>query len=253
LLSRFDQCHAQSELDAARYAELGAPRVSLTGNLKLEVPAPPADDAKLAQLKAAVGGRPVFAAASTHAGEESLIIEAHRRLKESFPGLLTMIVPRHPERGPGVAEIARVAGLSAALRSEGGLPDAATDVYVADTIGELGVFYRIAPIVFLGGSLVRHGGQNPIEAAKLGATILHGPHVWNFREIYAALDQAEGAALVADAHNLADLIAAWLRDETARRAVSQRAETAVERLGGALQRTLTAIEPYLMQLRLEHR
>ena len=85
------------------------------------------------------------------------------------------------------------------MRSRGELPDAATDIYVADTVGELGLVYRLAPIVFIGGSLVRHGGQNPIEPAKLGAAILHGPHVWNFAEIYAALDQAHGAEPVADA------------------------------------------------------
>src|SRR5207247_10098627 len=88
--------------------------------------------------------------------------------------------------------IAASAGLNAVERSRGMLPDRGTDVYVADTIGELGLIYRLAPIVFMGGSLVRHGGQNPIEAAKLGAAILHGPHVWNFNEIYAALDQARG-------------------------------------------------------------
>ena len=144
----------------------------------------------------------MIAAASTHAGEETAVIDAHRRLRANFPGLLTIIAPRHPERGPGIAEIARAAGLTPALRSRGELPDATTDIYVADTIGELGLIYRLAPIVFIGGSLVRHGGQNPIEPAKLGAAILHGPHVWNFAEIYAALDQAHGAEPVDDAGQL---------------------------------------------------
>ena len=109
------------------------------------------------------------------------MVEAHRRLRANFPDLLTLIAPRHPERGDGVAEIARAAGLAARLRSRGELPDAATEIYVADTVGELGLIYRLAPIVFIGGSLVRHGGQNPIEPAKLGAAILHGPHVGEFR------------------------------------------------------------------------
>src|SRR6202035_493196 len=135
----------------------------------------------------AVGKRAIIVAASSHAGEESLIIEAHRRLRASFRGLLTVIAPRHPERGPGFVDIDSVAGLPAALRSRGHLPDRATEIYVADTIGELGLMYRLSPIVFMGGSLVRHGGQNPIEAAKLGAAILHGPYVSNFTEIYAAL------------------------------------------------------------------
>src|SRR5205085_9982808 len=113
---------------------------------------------------------------------------------------------------PGIIEIATVAGLPAVLRSRGHLPDRGTEVYVADTIGELGLLYRLAPIVFMGGSLVRHGGQNPIEAAKLGAAIVHGPHVWNFTEIYSALDAARGAEEVADAGRLASRIHAWLHD-----------------------------------------
>lgn len=253
LLNRFDLCLAQSELDASRLSDLGAPRVSLTGNLKLDVPAPPADDSKLKALMRSIGTRPVIAGASTHPGEEKILIESVRRLREAFPELLTIIAPRHPERGVGVMNIAKMAGLKAALRSRGELPSAAIDVYIADTIGELGLFYRAAPVVFMGGSLVRHGGQNPIEAAKLGATILHGPHVWNFRDIYAALDQAEGAWLVSDSNKLATAIASWLGDEAKRKAVSERATEAVGLLGGALQRTLSALEPYIMQLSLERR
>ncbi len=130
-------------------------------------------------------------------------------------------------------------GLQCALRSRGELPDATTDIYVADTIGELGLIYRLAPIVFIGGSLVAHGGQNPIEAAKLGAAILHGPHVWNFAEIYAALDAARGAELVADADQLDGALGALL-DATPRRASASRrpAHATVEALGGALERTL---------------
>jgi 3-deoxy-D-manno-octulosonic-acid transferase len=253
LLSRFDLCLAQSEPDAERYSELGAPRVSMTGNLKLDVPAPPVDAGKLTAIRTVVRQRPVIAAASTHPGEEAVIIDAHRRLKQSFPGLLTIIAPRHPERGSGVVEIATAAGLNAVARSRGLLPDRGTDVYVADTIGELGLIYRLAPIVFMGGSLVRHGGQNPIEAAKLGAAILHGPHVWNFNEIYAALDDARGAEEVLDVNRLAVRIGAWLTDAAARKQVADSALATVDQLGGALRRTLAAIEPYLMQLDLERR
>src|SRR5262249_31118833 len=173
--------------------DLGAPRVSITGNLKLDVPEPPADHAKLDALKAALASRTVIAGASTHAGEETLLIEAHRRLRGSFPRLLTIIAPRHPDRGPGVIEIANAADLKARLRSRGELPTPDTDIYIADTLGELGLIYRVASIVFVGGSLASHGGQNPIEPIKLGAAILHGPHVWNFAEIYTALDNAHGA------------------------------------------------------------
>jgi 3-deoxy-D-manno-octulosonic-acid transferase len=253
LLGRFDLCLAQSAEDAARYAALGAPRYVTTGNLKLDAPAPPADADKLKALKAVIGERPVIAAASTHPGEEAAVTDAHRRLMHTFPGLLTLIAPRHPERGPGVGEIARVCGLRSVLRSGGALPDRATDIYVMDTLGELGLIYRLAPIVFIGGSLVPHGGQNPIEAAKLGAAILHGPHVSNFAEVYAALDSLGGAELVTDAGKLAVRIGAWLKDADARDRIAQAGLKAMDTLAGALDRTVAAIDPYLMQLRLERR
>jgi 3-deoxy-D-manno-octulosonic-acid transferase len=251
LLRRLDLCLARTPADAERLSELGAPHVVIPGDLKLDGPTPPADGAKLATLKGAIGGRPLIAAASTHAGEETAMIDAHRQLLANFRGLLTLIVPRHPERGIEVCEIARAAGLNARVRSRGELPDAATDVYVADTVGELGLIYRLAPIVFVGGSLVKHGGQNPIEPAKLGAAILHGPHVWNFAEIYAALDQAHGAEPLADASKLTAGFAALLAQPEARARVAEAARTTVERLSGALERTLHSLDPYLMQLRLQ--
>jgi 3-deoxy-D-manno-octulosonic-acid transferase len=253
LLARFDLCLARSQIDAERFGDLGAPRVSITGNLKLDVPAPPVDVDKLKAMQVALGRRPVVAAASTHPGEEALVIEAHRRLRQSFPGLITIVAPRHPERGPGIIEIATVAKLAAVLRSAGALPNRRTEIYIADTIGELGLVYRVAPIVFMGGSLVPHGGQNPIEAAKLGAAILHGPHVKNFAEIYAALDDARGAAEITDGGKLTVRLGAWLTDAGARKAAADAAYRTVEELGGALKNTLAALEPYLMQLRLEQR
>jgi len=253
LLQRLDLCLAGTASDAARFSELGAEQVASTGNLKLDVPAPPADSAALIALQDAIRERPVIAAASTHVGEEGAVVEAHTRLRTSFPGLLTLIAPRHPERGPGVAEIAAAAGLKVALRSRGELPDRTTEIYVADTVGELGLLYRLAPAVFIGGSLVRHGGQNPIEAAKLRTAILHGPHVWNFTEIYGALDSVHGAELVADPDRLTAHFAAWLTDPESCARVAQAGCGVVEKLGGALERTLTSLDPYLMQLQLRQR
>ena len=253
VLRCFDLCLAQSPAHAERYRDLGAPRVATTGNLKLDVPEPPANAEALAAFKAAVANRTVIAGASTHPGEETLLIDVHRRLRNSFPRLLTIIAPRHPERGPGIVEIARAANLRAMLRSRGDVPAPDTEIYVADTLGELGLIYRIASIVFVGGSLATHGGQNPIEPIKLGAAILHGPHVWNFAEIYTALDNAHGAEQVNDVGKLAVRIGAWLKDASARTAVVSAGREIVANLGGALERTLAAIEPYLMQIRLEHR
>jgi 3-deoxy-D-manno-octulosonic-acid transferase len=201
-------------------------------------------------LRAAIAGRPVIAAASTHAGEEAAVMDAHQRLRRRFPGLLTIIVPRHPHRGAEIAELARAATLTPALRSRGETLDARTDIYVADTMGELGLVYRLSPVVFMGGSLVEHGGQNPIEPIKLGAAILHGPHVWNFADIYSALDGAGGAEQVTDAARLAACIGSWLTDNDRRQAVTEGGRRTVASLGGALEHTLRALEPYFMQLRL---
>jgi len=164
-------------------------------------------------------------------------------LRAKFPSLLTVIAPRHPSRGESIAELAKAAGLAVALRSRRAQPMPGIDIYVADTLGELGLIYRIAPVVFMGGSLASHGGQNPIEAIRLGAAVLHGPHVWNFAEIYATLDAAHGAELVADEAALTDRLGAWLGNATARKAAADAAAATVEQLGGALQRTLAALNP----------
>ena len=252
ILGKFDVGLAQSALDAERYSELGMPIVRVTGNLKLDVPAPPADPTKLIEMQNAVGERQVFVAASTHPGEEAAIIEAHRRIRKTRPRLLTVIVPRHPERGMEVLQQAVAVGARGMLRSRNVTPDLRTDIYVADTIGELGLFYRLAHVVFMGGSIVEHGGQNPIEAAKLARPILHGPHVWNFADIYAALDAARGAEEVENIGHLAMRVAELLQDPAKRKAVGEAGLRTVERLGGALGRTVSELDPYLLQLRLVH-
>lgn len=253
LLERFDLCLTQSNADTQRYARLGASHITSIGNLKLDAPPPPVDRASLRDLKNAIGARLVIAAASTHAGEETAVIGAHKRLRAKHSSLLTVIAPRHPERGRAVAEMAKAAGLSVAQRSRGELPNSDVDIFVADTLGELGLVYRLAPIVFMGGSLASHGGQNPIEPIRLGAAVVHGPHVWNFAEIYEALDAARGAQAIADEATLTTCLSAWLTDPTSRTAAADAAMTTVRTLSGALERTLTALEPYLMQLRLEQR
>ncbi|MGC2087369.1 MAG: 3-deoxy-D-manno-octulosonic acid transferase [Bradyrhizobium sp.] len=251
LLGSFELCLTQSRTDAERFAVLGGRNVLTTGNLKLDVPAPPADPARLERLIAMTRGRPVIVAASTHPGEEEILIAAHKSLSGFFPSLLTVIVPRHPNRGAAVAQLVATSGLQAALRSQEQQPTAATDIYVADTMGELGLFYRLAPIVFMGGSLVAHGGQNPIEAIKLGAAIVHGPHVFNFSDVYEALDGAGGARVADGREALVKQLGRLLADADARSALVNGGERVVAELGGALDRTLSALEPYLLQVRLE--
>jgi 3-deoxy-D-manno-octulosonic-acid transferase len=251
LLGKFEVCLAQSKVDGERFAALGSRNVITTGNLKLDVAAPPADSARLERLMAVTRGRPIIVAASTHPGEEEILCEAHRTLAGFFPSLLTVIVPRHADRGEAIARTIEAYGLHAGLRSREELPTAITDIYVADTMGELGLFYRLAPVVFMGGSLVPHGGQNPIEAVKLGASIVHGPHVFNFTDVYEALDRAGGARQADTLEVLVKQLGQLLADPVARDVSLAASTRVVEQLGGALERTLTALEPYLLQLRLE--
>jgi 3-deoxy-D-manno-octulosonic-acid transferase len=167
------------------------------------------------------------------------------KMKQEQPDLLTIIVPRHPERGKLIADELRGANLSVALRSAGALPGAATDIYVADTIGELGLFYALAPVAFVGGSLVNRGGQNPVEPIKLGAAVLTGPNWRNFRDSYTELLKAGGCQEVSDAEDLASAALSLLKDAGARREMTSRAEAAIAAMSGALPRTLAELERYL--------
>jgi 3-deoxy-D-manno-octulosonic-acid transferase len=194
-----------------------------------------------------IGNRPLWLAASTHSGEEVQILDAHRVLSTDTPGLITIIVPRHPQRGHEVASEARALGLLTALRSAGDPVDPQTQVYVANTMGELGLFYRLARIVFVGGSLIPHGGQNPYEPARLDCAILHGPNIANFAEPYAALAEHRADERVANANELAAAVRRLLHDEGELRRRTQAAKAALE---GAepLKDTLAALEPVLSHL-----
>lgn len=253
LLRRMDLCMAQTQEDASRLLRLGAPHVQVGGNLKYDVAAPPVDAARLAELAAAVGPRPVWLAASTHAGEEDIALDVHRALAKQFPTLLTIVAPRHADRGEAIVDQARQRRLSVAQRSRGHGPALRTQIYVADTMGEMGVFYRLASIVFVGKSLAATGGQNPIEPAKLGSAILHGPHVANFADVYREMDAACGALEVADAETLKNALALLLSDVALLRKMARAAGDTVERLGGASRNIMQALEPYLMQMHVENR
>jgi len=194
LLGHFRLIMPRSAEDAARLLALGAPAVTAPGDLKFAAPPLPVDKAKLAALRAATQGRRVLLAASTHPGEEAMILAMAERLRAAHPTLLTILAPRHPDRGAGLAEAPR--------RALGALPGAGP-VYIADTMGEMGLLYSLADLAIIGGSLVPHGGQNPLEAARLGCPILLGPHMENFREAVAALLARGGAHQVADAAALA--------------------------------------------------
>jgi 3-deoxy-D-manno-octulosonic-acid transferase len=248
VLGRADLWLAQSDADAARLLALGAERAVVSGNLKFDAPPPPADEAAVAALRGETGGRPVFVAASTHPGEEEAVIAAHRKLAAVRPSPLTILAPRHPERGPALATEIAAAGLQVSRRSQGEALTCETDIYLADTIGEMGLWYRLGDLAFLGGSLVSRGGQNPIEAAKLGTPVLHGPHVGNFREVYQALAEAKAVKAVQDEGSLMSAAESLISDEAERARLASAARACVARFTGALERTLDALAPYLAKL-----
>lgn len=249
LLKAFDLCLAQSDADAEKLGELGAGRVVAAGNVKFSAEPLPADGAQLTELLDAIGGRPLWLAASTHAGEEDVIAEADAAIRARHPDLLTVVVPRHPTRGTDVADIFSGRGLSTRRRSEAQIPDRTTQVYVADTMGELGIFYRLAPITLVGGSLVPHGGQNLLEPAQLGSAIVHGPHMFNFRAIVDQMSEEDGTLPVSDAATLAAAVGALLDDQERRTVLVRGAARVAERNRGTLDRVMQELDPYLANAR----
>jgi 3-deoxy-D-manno-octulosonic-acid transferase len=251
LFNRFDVVLAQNERLAYGFTSLGARNVQSVGNLKIDAPPPPVDLAELERLTDALAGRPGFVAASTHEGEEEIIAEAHRELARTFDKFCTIIAPRHPERGTAVAERLKDFGLSVAQRSLGALPTERTDIYIADTIGELGTLYALSPIAFIGGSLVDRGGQNPIEAVHHGVAVLTGPHWQNFRDAYRTLLRHQGAIEVSSAKTLAAAVSQLLQSQSELQHMRAGATQALATLSGALAKTVETLLRYLPDERLK--
>ncbi len=248
LLEKIDVAFAQTNDDAARLMRLGAPRVQIAGNLKYDVAAPPAPPKAVAEISAQIGARPTWIAASTHEGEEAICFDAHLALAARHPSLLTIVAPRDARRGATLAEAAKARGLNVAQRSAGERIDRATQIYIADTFGEMGLWYRLSGIVFMGKSLAPGGGQNPIEPAKLGSAILHGPSVGNFADAYAALDAAGASAAAGNARELADRLGALFSDVAKVRSMARSGAKVVDEFCGATGRVLQGIEPYLLHI-----
>jgi 3-deoxy-D-manno-octulosonic-acid transferase len=245
VLSAFDVLMAQDRKNAERLEALSERAVLAFGNLKNAAPPLPVVAGEIEALRSQINGRPVWLAASTHPGEEDAVFNAHKSLKSSFfPDLLTILAPRHPGRGEEVAALAATFGLNARRRSQREGIDPRTDVYVADTLGELGIFYRYSDISFVGGSLTPKGGHNPLEPARLGGAILHGPFTFNFVETYADMRSAGGAALVRNERELATAIRRLLSDEKTRLAMAGAAQRAAE---ASAERVLIQISDVILQ------
>ncbi|GAB5467989.1 MAG: 3-deoxy-D-manno-octulosonic acid transferase [Rhodospirillales bacterium] len=245
LLGGFALVAAESARSAERLTALGAPKVVATGNLKQAAQPLPADESALRFLRAALDGRPCWLAASTHPGEEVQVFAAHRLLRKALPNLLTILVPRHPARGAEIAALATAEDLRLARRSLDQLPDAQSQVYLADTLGELGLFYRLAPLVFVGGSLVPVGGHNPLEPARLAAALLCGPHQDNVTEACQRLIDAGALRVVEDADRLAEAGLDLLRDPDALAKAGQAALAVGQAEAAVLDRCWTLLQPLL--------
>jgi 3-deoxy-D-manno-octulosonic-acid transferase len=245
LLTGFDVCLARSEADGDRLSALGAPNVLVAGDIKFDAPTLPADRRGRAGRAGRTSGRQIWIAASTHEGEEMIAAAAHRRLARVFPDALTLIAPRHPERGAAIFRQLEEQGLSCALRSRGETIGPGTAIYICDTIGELGLFYRLAGVVFVGKSFVAGGGQNPIEPARLASAILHGPMVANFTDVYAALDKAGGALTVERPEDLGEALIALFDNAGRLRAMARAAGDTVEHRAGAVERSMGALRGLL--------
>ncbi len=248
LLSGFALVLVQSEADGARFMTLGAAPVECPGNLKFAAPPLPVDEDELARVWDQVGDRPVWLAASTHPGEERIVAEAHQHLMSRHPGLLTIIAPRHAARGPEIAGELGAEGLAVARRGIREPITGATEIYLADTMGELGLFYRLAGVAFVGGSLVPHGGQNLLEPAQLDCAIVHGPHVENFLDIAAELDAVAAREEVGDARGLAETVDRLLADPVLRQRRGAAARNVANRKSDVLDKVMQALAPYLAAL-----
>ncbi len=244
---------AQSEADGERFQALGARPVTVSGNLKVDTLPPPADEKALASLQRQIGRRPTWAAVSTHDGEEAVAAEVHAMLRGRHPGLITIIVPRHPERTDALAAQFTAMGMNVARRSTGGKVTADTDILLGDTIGEMGLYLRLTEIAFVGRSLTSEGGQNPLEPAMLDTAVLAGRNVQNFREAYQRLIDSGGAKLVRDRDMLAGAVNFLLTNEVARHEMMAAGAATVEEMRGALALTLKSLEPYIQPLVVKSR
>lgn len=244
LLTAFRLVLAQSDIDGERFSALGAKSVAISGNLKFACAPLPADTTALIHLQDQLSDRPCWLAASTHAGEEDIIGRTHAALKAVYPRLLTIIVPRHPERGPAVATGLNAFGLNVALRSQNEAINGETDIYVADTMGELGLFMRLVDIVFIGKTLAGGGGQNPLEPAQLNCALIFGPDMSNFQAVSETLLNGGAALNITNEATLIEAIALLLSDADKRAAMCAAAHRVTEAEAGVVNRVMAALAPY---------
>lgn len=247
MFAALDWVAVQTHAEAARFRELGVPEAAMTvtGSIKFDLQPTPETLAQAAELRGQWGLRPVWIAASTHAGEDELVLAAHRQVLLTQPETLLVLVPRHPERFDNVARLALDAGFSVVRRSEQRLPGTTDQVFLGDSMGELMMFYGCADIAFVGGSLVATGGHNYLEPAALGLPILSGPHRFNFTEISELLEGAGALVEVDGADALAGQVVLWLEQPDRARNAGAAGQAVVRANQGALQRLLEGVGRFI--------
>ena len=245
ILNKFSLCLAQSIDDGDKLTALGARNVRVPGNLKFAAAALPVLESDLKELTRQIGNRPVWAAVSTHSGEEDIISAAHQALVDQFPDLLTLIVPRHPIRGENIANQIEATGYHVARRTKGQQIADDTGFYVVDTVGELGWVYRLAKIAFIGGSLVPHGGQNLLEAAKLNCAIVHGPFMTNFTAIVAEMKQASAIEEISNTGELITAVTTLFQDTDLHQRRITAATKVAQQKDSILDNVLEELAPFL--------
>ena len=236
IIRKIPQALAQREEDARRLRALGIKQVKAAGNLKFDAMPLECDDVALCDLEEQIGDRPVLAITSTHAGEETQAAKLHAILEKDIPNLLTIIVPRHPHRG---TEISRQIG--AQQRTKDKDISTATSLYVADTLGEMGLWLKLAHVVVIGGSLVPHGGHNPLEPLKLGKTTFTGPYMFNFKDMLPWLTEKKVLQTVSTLEELACEVLPYLTDDDAREKQELHINQTMPHLAGATAVTSTLL------------
>ncbi len=245
LMQKFSLCLAQNEMAASRLAMLGAQNVKCAGNLKDAGSPLPVDANELTRMRNMFGDRPRWLAASTHEGEEAIAADVHQILKVKFPDLITVVVPRHATRGQKLSAKFKTSGFSVVEREAGQPITDSTEIYVANTMGELGLFYRLSEVVFVGGSLVPHGGQNLLEPARLDCAIIHGPYMDNFADTVAELKLAGGSEEINDGANMAIAVGRYLAHPECVAKRAKAAKIVASNKEGVLDAVLAEIIPYL--------
>ncbi|THV23265.1 lipid IV(A) 3-deoxy-D-manno-octulosonic acid transferase [Peteryoungia ipomoeae] len=250
LFSKLALVIAQSDLDGQNFRDLGAWPVQVSGNIKADSDAPPCDDVVRASYNVQIRNRKTWAAISTFDGEEAIVAMVHRALK-AHTGLLTILVPRHPERGDEVEAMLKEKGLVVARRTRNDPITDETDIFLGDTIGEMGLYLRLTDLAFVGRSLTADGGQNPMEPAMLGCAVLSGPKVSNFRDAYQQLVRKGSARVVRDAEMLAKAVHFLLTNDLARTKMIDAGLETTQEMRGALAATMKGLEAHISPLSVQ--